>query len=462
MKGRYFLKGLILAALSLLPSYIVAQDPDEAYYESLLKEEVEVLNPVYKPVIGLGVGYTNFFGEVRDPRQSPVSGPLSYKLNVATFVDNKHYFKANFFLLLGTLTGNQHSALDTFRNLNFKTDLTSFGINLQYDFKPFIKKGALLNPYISIGIENVQFNSKTDLYTTINGEKIPYHYWTDGTIRDIPESRKGLQVANILHRDYNYETDLRDLNLYGLGSYSQSTFAVPVEAGVDVNLADRVTMRLGYSFHYTFTDNIDNVSYKATQVIKGNRNTDMFSYSYVSFHFDLFSSPKTITMQKLFADVDFDYSFYGDNDMDLVYDGWDKCPNTPPGVEVDTTGCPYDDDKDGVPNYMDKELNSHPNAIVDNFGVEINGEKLGEQFLNQQAISRSDVESFLMMQRARTRYNMGKSSIPIPQRFKPLDKDKDDYISFDEMLDAIDDFFDGKLNLTSNDLYELNDFFFAQ
>ncbi|MCQ2332748.1 MAG: OmpA family protein [Paludibacteraceae bacterium] len=32
----------------------------------------------------------------------------------------------------------------------------------------------------------------------------------------------------------------------------------------------------------------------------------------------------------------------------------DQCKNTPNGVEVDTTGCPYDTDRDGVPDYLDQ------------------------------------------------------------------------------------------------------------
>lgn len=451
----YIRPGIFLLLL-LLPIHIFAQDDDEAYYESLLKEEVEVVNPTYKPVIGFGYGYMNFFGEVRNKKQTPVMGNPAYKINVATYVDNAHLFKANFFLLLGQLGGNKYSTTEPSKNLNFNTDLKSFGINLHYDFKPFIKPGAIITPFISVGVENMQFNSKTDTLFIRNGEKLKYVYASDGTIRD--------QLGTIVKRDYIYETDLRDMNLYGLGSYNQSTFAIPIDAGFDFTISSRVAMRLGYSLHYTFTDNIDNVSSKATTGVKGNKMNDMFGYSYLTFHFDLFSSPKSKTVEKLFALVDsFDYSMYADVDNDFVFDGWDKCPNTPPNVDVDSVGCPFDDDRDGVPNYADKEPGTRFNAMVDNNGVEINAEKLGEELGSRQAISRSEVESFLMMQRARTRYNIGKSSIPIPQRYKRLDKDKDSYISFDELLDAIDEFFDGSPDLKSpQDIHELNDFFFAQ
>jgi OOP family OmpA-OmpF porin len=43
-----------------------------------------------------------------------------------------------------------------------------------------------------------------------------------------------------------------------------------------------------------------------------------------------------------------------DNDKDRVADYLDACPNTPEGVNVDQKGCPLDTDKDGVADYLDK------------------------------------------------------------------------------------------------------------
>lgn len=43
-----------------------------------------------------------------------------------------------------------------------------------------------------------------------------------------------------------------------------------------------------------------------------------------------------------------------DSDNDGVSDKNDKCPNTPAGVAVDKTGCPFDKDIDGVADYKDE------------------------------------------------------------------------------------------------------------
>lgn len=55
-----------------------------------------------------------------------------------------------------------------------------------------------------------------------------------------------------------------------------------------------------------------------------------------------------------------------------------------------------------------------------------------------------------------------KSIEVIPDKFKNLDTDGDDYISFEELLQVIDNYFDQKLNLSVEDIYELNNFFFEQ
>ncbi|SDK39116.1 outer membrane beta-barrel protein [Microbulbifer yueqingensis] len=42
-----------------------------------------------------------------------------------------------------------------------------------------------------------------------------------------------------------------------------------------------------------------------------------------------------------------------DTDADGFIDNVDMCPQTPPGVNVDNTGCPVDSDSDGIPDYLD-------------------------------------------------------------------------------------------------------------
>jgi hypothetical protein len=438
-------------------AFLQGRAQEDDYYEQLLKETVEVENPVYKPVIGFGTGVFTFLGDVKNYYVNPLLGKPSYKVNVSTYIDNQHFFKANFFLLYGNVSGNERSVTDLSRNLNFSTDLITFGLNVNYDFRHMLKGNRLIRPFVSLGVENIQFSAKGDLYDA-RGDL--YHYWSDGTIRDLPEGSND-PAANIIRRDYTYESDLRELDLYGMGNYSQNTFAVPVDAGLDLHLGDRVMIRLASSLHYTFTDLMDNVSYENVSGIKGDTYNDMFMFTYATIHLDLFSEDKVKVVEKLFAEVDFDYTMYGDDDLDNVFDGWDKCPGTPRGVSVDTLGCPFDDDKDGIPNYMDKEKYTPKGAFVNDQGVQMTEDEIIALTDYSSAVKREEVDLYLLRNLAASNYKR-KMYLSIPEKFEHLDNDGDGYISFDEVLGAIDAFFDFESELTTDDIYELNNFFFAQ
>lgn len=449
-------KLIIPVLLLLLASPVFSQLDDEEYYEQLLRERKINENIVYKPVIGLGFGTMNFYGEVHDPIRNPVIGAPAFKLNVATFLDPKHFFLINFVILNGSVTGNEYAPSDSSKNLNFKSDLFSIGLNIHYDFGHFIKdnKKNFVRPFISLGIENLQFNSKTDY---LNKSGIKYNFWNDGTIRDQSQS---LGAGNIIYRDFSYETDLKNLNRNGLGSYNQNTFAVPLELGIDFKVSERIHLRVVNSWHYTFTDFIDDVTPKGT-MRKGDKLNDWFSFSYISMHLDLFSSDKEIINKKLVQDfANFDYTNLDDEDNDLVKDMMDQCPNTPFGILVDSVGCPLDLDKDGVFDYMDKEPNTPTGEMVDEFGVRLNMEDYAAR-INSPGITRKEVEAFLLMRKAQNRMK-GRASMPIPSKFKSSDGDGDGYISFDELVKSINDFFDMSSDLSTKDIYELQDFFFVQ
>jgi hypothetical protein len=455
-------KILPLIVALLLPAYLCGQGD----IEDLLYTEVDNLNPVYKPVVGFGIGTFNYFGDVQDPNQYPLSGTPGFNVNVATFIDNKQYIRANFYFTYGSLSGNERSYSDLKRNMNFRSDILIFGVNLNYDFDNFYKTYRRVHPYVSLGIETMTFKSKTDsFYRTDEGTLIRYHYWSDGTIRNLPQTAASLVNPGLdtMQRDNIYETDLRDKS-WGLGDYPQYAFALPFEIGLDFWVSNRVLFRVGTSYHLVFSDLIDHVSSKNTDplgVIGDDKKFDSFMFTYCSMHLDLFSSKKTLAVQRLFADIELDLTLIGDDDNDGYMDGWDQCPNTPFGVATDTTGCPLDEDYDGVPNYTDDEPYSRYGAFVDDRGVEIPEEKLIASLDMSNAVRREDIELYL---RTPSSYNSYKNltTEQIPDKFIRVDADKDGYISFDEIMDEIDGFFDFKSNLTSEDIYELNNFFFAQ
>ncbi|MEZ5069841.1 MAG: hypothetical protein R2751_02450 [Bacteroidales bacterium] len=446
-------RSLLLAVLLLLGMQAAAQ---EVNYDSLLQRIDTIANPVYKPVVSFSAGVLNFRGDVRNAVLSPATGSYAGQLNVSTFVDKQHHFVANFSLLMGSLNGNAYSVDDVSRNLNFRTDILSIGLHVEYRFGHFIPPDYPIRPYVSLGVESLNFSAKGDMK---DAEGTLYHYWSDGSIRDVAENPT--DPGTRLFRDFRYETDLRlyEREEFGLGGYSQRALGIPLGLGAHFHMGERTFFSLGVSYHYAFTDMLDNVAYEGTS-IRGSRGNDSYLFTHLSAHLDLFSDPSTRTVDLLYADAEFDPAFFDDEDGDFVLDVSDPCPGTPYGVEVDSLGCPLDGDLDGVPDYLDQELATAAGAWVDDRGVTVSESAF---LLSMQsrgnAMSRADVAAYMALLEDEYRLQLGGE---IPEQFQSLDADGDGYLSFDELLLTIDQYFDYQLELSLEELREVNEFFFSQ
>ncbi len=473
------LKNKISFLLILFLGFPFVSFSQERNWESYLNEDVENVNPVYMPVIGVGAGYFSFIGDIKNNTANPLMGSLAMKINVHAFIDGPKHYKFNIYSILtipGAMQVTQRSYMIPDKNFRFQTDLFILGANAHYDFDHFIKKTAFVRPFISIGAELINFSSKADLYGDYQDASgnwvndVRAYYWSDGSIRNRPQSDERPSYRVVFERKgkaAKYEVDMRSdtsMNPNRI-KYSQNIPAIPIEAGLEFAISNRTTIRLGYSYHFTFTDYIDQSApdIGPTPALKGKSGNDKLGYTYASLHFDLFSDPKMLRLSKLLAMVDdYDYALLDDEDYDGVLDINDHCLHTPKGQAVDTLGCPFDTDADGVADYLDKEQNTRPGAIVDRDGVEI-PDALVWANLGQEALPRDQVEVYLSaMNNLGAGSGRRNGSIEIPEKFKALDLDKDGYISFDEVLKAIDAFFDFESDLSTQDIYDLNDFFFSQ
>ncbi len=442
--------------LMLLSSGLAIQSFSQEHLDDYPRRQyADTTHSMYMPRLSIGYGALNFIGDVRSSSRLPVVGNPAYRLNISTFIDQQHYFAANFYFLSGTLRGEQHSVTDLSQNLNFTSSIYSIGVTTRYDFGHLINRNMKLRPYAALGIEHLLYNSKGDLYDAQNRF---YYYWPDGTIRNIPATENGPALP--LHRDYLYDTDLRtfESESYGLGDYNQRSFSIPFEIGFSLELSERVAASLGTEYHYTFTDFIDNVAAEGTH-IQGNKGNDGFFFTHFTMHFDLFSTPGDQADGLDDTDPEVEAFFFDDEDGDLIADVADHCPGTPPGVLVDTLGCPIDRDNDGVPDYLDEEPDSEFGAWVNEQGITIGEEEFLAQLHRDTALNREDLDRY--MQLIRDRF-VERSVVDIPEKFVALDTDEDGYISFEELLKAIDEYFDFEVDLSLEELRQVNEFFFSQ
>ncbi len=329
--------------------------------------------PVYSPSIGLGVGMFKFYGDILQvKRGNSLISNIGYDLHVKQQLNSSLTIK--FYVLFGSLSANERSAE---RNLNFKSSITTGGFALMYNFDQFLPKERIINPFITLGFESVEFHSKTDLYDEFGNK---YNYWSDGSIRNLPETDINAMDAIVIQRDYFYETDLREMDYDSKGKYPERTFAIPLGVGAQMHLTKNIDFTMGTTMHFTFTDLIDNVVAESSGdrigTLKANSSNDRFLMSSIaiSYNFQNHKNDKTV---KDFGE-EIDYMMYDseDEDGDGVIDFIDECPWTPAGVEVNEKGCPLDNDHDFVPNFRDDELESRETVPVTPQGVEMTDEMI--------------------------------------------------------------------------------------
>ena len=377
------LKKIILIVFVLNCFFIKAQTDTNAVKlvtqgkkDTLVKSKKETtseppaLGDVFKPKISLGVGMLSFHGDLyANHYQAPWTARVGYDLNISQRLSKS--FQLNFNVLFGKLGANEW--LDN-RQQNFQSEIRSGGISILYDFGNFIPDKYRIRPWISAGVNSLEFLSKTDLYDK-NGNK--YFYWSDGSIKNIDENAANASTAINLVRDYTYETDIRELNKDGFGKYQERAWAFPVGFGAIMKITDRFDLKMGMQYYFTTTDYIDGITNNSLGTRSGTKQKDNFVYTSFALQYDLVFKKKgkmDTLSDGYFDGIDWLAIDNGDYDEDGIKDWDDKCHGTPKGVKVNEFGCPLDDDKDGVPNYSDEELSTPEGMAVNQKGVSLNDE----------------------------------------------------------------------------------------
>lgn len=412
-----------------------------------------------KEIIGVsaGAGVITFHGDVGS---NSLVGAYSFIRGGASYSLEKSFnrnFSVSLSLLKGRIARDEKSS-DNLPKLNFESFISQVGLNGMFLMQG--KKEQFVIPYVSAGISYFLFNPHADL---IDGNGNLYHYWKDGSIRDLPDTGVNYFYAKVIERDYKYETGLGGDS----GRYARNAMALPLGIGTKLRLTTRLDANLGFTYHLAFSDNLDNVPVGGS---------DKFLFSSFSLSYRIFTVPKKEREQQsqLFAELD-----KMDKDGDGIPDIQDLCPNNPKGVKVDGKGCPIDTDADGIPDYADKQPNSNGGLPVDENGVELTKERLAQiqkqsnalaesrsRALSEQFNKKPSAEFMKMveeMQRELRKNPEAKTpATHIPYDLRVADWNKDGFISSDEIARTIDAFFDGTINFSAEQIHRLIDFFFEQ
>lgn len=405
------------------------------------------------PSIGAHIGGMSYIGDVQGSQGATV---FTYWRPAYGFYLEKKFGNIFGLSVNGTFGKVSKSQLDDNVFVNFESSFTNVDLNVLFDFDngKIINPESPFSPFISVGFGFLSFDPKGDL--SVNGST--YYHWSDGTLRDIAETVPGADTSSvILERDYEYESALKDSTT----NYSKTTFTLPIRFGLKFKLSPNIDARISAAYMLTFTDYIDNIS------VGGN---DKLFYTSFGLQYNFGGGAKKDDRYK-----DFDFSTVDntDADGDGVIDTKDFCQDTPEGIKVDNKGCPIDGDGDGVADYMDKELNTPKGTIVNSEGVTLTDEMIELQERMKDSVeteyktfvaedlSQEEIDEIQRMYREANKATES-TGTGIPEKYKALDKDGDNFISAKEVTLAIDGFFEGENNLTAKDLNELIDYYFDQ
>ncbi len=330
---------------------------------------------LYRPQIEAGFGALTYYGDVGNLGGTGRTYHLNWGYHIVIKNQISNSFGLDIFAMFGKIGGTERLE---YSDANFETPIQMGGISVNYNFNALLPKDRIITPYVSLGMATFEFDPKGDKFDA-QGNK--YHYWSDGTLRDRDESLAKANDAVILQRDGVYETDLRESNTDKTDRYPLRALSVPIGAGINLKVTESFAISMGATFHYTFTDNLDNVRsndqiYSSTK--KGN---DYLLYSNIGILYDLQYRKKKDLKSSLDQKGDYPDLAYEDEDDDGVADIIDLSPFTPQDAMVNLFGCPVDNDKDGVPDYADLELKTAAGAIVNSDGVTMTDEDFENMYL---------------------------------------------------------------------------------
>lgn len=331
-------------------------------------------------IFSVGGGLTHYLGDVQDASDKVTANVFGNRaaadLNLGLGLSRS--FVLNLNVIYGKLSGNEN----TYRqHRNFETQMVLAGFNAEYNFAGLYKdRLPVVNPFITAGAYySNYFNISTDKY--YDGDK-PYYYWSDRTIRDLPQVPGNEDIAKNVGRDYTYETSLVKNPV--------SSFTTSAGLGLDLHLSRAISLRLMSRYFFAVTDKVDGY-------YQGNAKglTDGYLLNQLSLVINTAPFGKRRNEYQPHYKYLFDASQLPvveneDQDGDGVKDMADRCAATPSGVKVDEEGCPLDSDVDGIPDYRDKQKNSAPGAIVDRDGVEVDYSMIAQQWNDTSGVFRME------------------------------------------------------------------------
>ncbi len=251
---------------------------------------------------------------------------------------------------------------------NYKTSMNELSLQTVFALNniKFHNARNKVSYYALVGVGGISYKTMVDALDA-SGARYDFSSVWAGLSGSTWENRKTINTRLKTLFDGNYESDAETYAGKKTGSNSLRASAT-AGVGVQFRLSKLITLQLEDRIIYTGDDLLDGVRWQENTpgTASLTPSPDQINYASIGLNFNL--GGKAIAPLWWVNPLDYPYHELKaksapksskcdlDSDGDGISDCFDRCPNTPVNVTVDSHGCPFDTDGDGVPDYKDKQL----------------------------------------------------------------------------------------------------------
>ena len=378
--GMYRGSGVDYSDTSLIPSNRLAQHRDfmNGQYDFPAK-------PRNQWEVGVNVGQVNIFGDITSKSivNHKKAMPLGFGLTVRKALG--YVVSARLQFMHGTANGYNYKASTSYQAKKGNPyNVAGYGITpVYYNYKTVLNE---LSFQTLIALNNVKFHSarnKISYHAILGVGALSYKTMVDAKDAANTNYAFGNVVDGLSGSVYDNRKTINDrLKTLFDGTYESNAEANADRKGAATNtLKGNVTVGGGIQFRLSKMLSLqveDRIIYTGDDLLDGQRwqentpgsssltpQSDVLNYFSLGLNFNL--GGNSIAPLWWVNPLDYGYNALKnktastskcdlDADGDGISDCFDRCPNTPNGVSVDSHGCPFDTDGDGVPDYKDKQL----------------------------------------------------------------------------------------------------------
>ena len=259
---------------------------------------------------------------------------------------------------------------------NYKTTVSDLSLQMVAALNnlKFHRARNKMSLYALAGLGGMLYNTTVDMKDASNNN---YNFSTisnPGQGNNIYDNRKDInkQLKNLFDGDYETPAE-RHNNRKWVGDNTLRPTAT-AGLGLQFRLGRRLSLGVETRWIYTNDDLIDGQMWQERPtsnngtVVSSAMTRDFDNVNYSSISLNVHLGGKSVDPLWWMNPLDYGYNEMkrpkgptgskcdNDADGDGISDCFDRCPNTPGGVSVDSHGCPFDTDGDGVADYKDKQL----------------------------------------------------------------------------------------------------------